>query len=79
MANDGPGRNSCSTPNSAPTKEAPPKVTPEQHQAAITSAEQRGYQRGLAAAEAQARTEAQRRTAAAHERIGRRLQSSPTG
>jgi flagellar assembly protein FliH len=62
-----------------PAKEAPPKVTPEQHQAAITSAEQRGYQRGLAAAEAQARTEAQRRTATAHERIAGALQKLAGG
>ena len=47
----------------------PPRITPEQHQAAITAAESRGYQRGMAAAEAQARTEAERRTAAAYERI----------
>jgi flagellar assembly protein FliH len=54
---------------------APPKITPEQHQAAITAAESRGYQRGMAAAEAQARTEAERRTAAAFERIANVLAS----
>jgi len=53
-----------------PVKEAPPKVATEDHEAAIAAAEQRGYQRGLTAAEAQARTEAERRTAIAHERIG---------
>jgi flagellar assembly protein FliH len=52
-----------------PVKDTTPKITPEQHQTAITAAEQRGYQRGMAAAEAQARTEAERRTAAAYERI----------
>jgi flagellar assembly protein FliH len=52
-----------------PVKEAPPRITPEDHQAAIAAAELRGYQRGLTAAEAQARTEAERRSAAAFERI----------
>ena len=52
-----------------PAKEAPPKITPADHQAAIAAAELRGYQRGLTAAEAQVRTEAERRTAAACERI----------
>jgi flagellar assembly protein FliH len=52
-----------------PVKAAPPKITPEEHQAAIAAAEQRGHQRGLAAAEAQARTEAERRTALAYERV----------
>ena len=52
-----------------PIKEAPPKITPADYDAAIAEAETRGYQRGMAAAEAQARTEAERRTAAAFERI----------
>jgi flagellar assembly protein FliH len=52
-----------------PVKEAPLRITPEEHQAAIAAAELRGYQRGLTAAEAQARTEAERRSAAAYERI----------
>jgi len=52
-----------------PVKEAPPKITPADYDAAIAAAETRGYQRGMAAAEAQARTEAERRTAAAFERI----------
>jgi len=52
-----------------PVKEAPPKISSEDHQAAIAAAELRGYQRGLTAAEAQARTAAERRTAAACERI----------
>lgn len=56
-----------------PVKAAPPKITPEEHQAAIAAAEQRGHQRGLAAAEAQARTEAERRTALAYERIAGQL------
>jgi flagellar assembly protein FliH len=53
----------------APVKEAPPRIAPEAHEAAVAAAERRGYQRGLAAAEAQARTEAERRTASAYERI----------
>jgi flagellar assembly protein FliH len=52
-----------------PVKEAPPKVSPEERHAEIAAAEQRGYQRGFTAAEAQARTEAERRTAVAYERI----------
>jgi flagellar assembly protein FliH len=52
-----------------PVKEAPPKITPADYDAAIAEADTRGYQRGMAAAEAQARTEAERRTAAAFERI----------
>jgi flagellar assembly protein FliH len=52
-----------------PVKEAPPKVTPEEVNLGIEEAERRGYQRGLTAAEAQARTEAERRTAIAYERI----------
>jgi flagellar assembly protein FliH len=52
-----------------PIREAPSKIAPEDHQAAIAAAELRGYQRGSTAAEAQARTEAERRTAAAYERI----------
>jgi flagellar assembly protein FliH len=47
-------------------KEAPPQITPEAHQAAVAAAELRG----VASAEAQARSEAERRTAAAYERIG---------
>ena len=50
-------------------KEAPPQITPEAHQAAVAAAELRGYERGVASAEAQARSEAERRTAAAYERI----------
>ena len=53
-----------------PAKEAPPKVATEDIEAAVAAAEQRGYHRGLTAAEAQARTEAERRTAIAYERIG---------
>jgi len=52
-----------------PVKEAPPKITPADHEAAIAEAETRSYQRGMAAAETQARTEAERRIAAAFERI----------
>jgi len=52
----------------SPVKETPPKISPADHQTAIAAAEQRGYQRGITAAEVQARTEAERRTAAACER-----------
>src|SRR5262249_9216938 len=44
-------------------------ITPEQLAAASAEGEARGYRNGLAAAEAQARTEAERRFAAAFERI----------
>ena len=50
-------------------KAPPPQITPDEHQAAVAAAEQRGYERGVASAEAQARSEAERRTAAAYERI----------
>jgi flagellar assembly protein FliH len=53
----------------APAKEATPTVAPAQHEAALAEAEARGYRNGTAAAEAQARTEAERRLAAAFERI----------
>ncbi len=53
-----------------PVKDTKPKITPEDYHAAIAEAEARGYRNGLTAAEAQARTEAERRTAAAFERIG---------
>ncbi|HWM47250.1 MAG TPA: FliH/SctL family protein [Xanthobacteraceae bacterium] len=48
----------------------PPKVDLARHQAEIAEAEARGYRNGVNAAEAQARTEAERRTAAALEGIG---------
>jgi flagellar assembly protein FliH len=57
-------------------KETPRRtITPEEHEAAVAAAEQRGYARGLSAAEVQARTEAQRRTAAASERMAAALMS----
>jgi flagellar assembly protein FliH len=56
-----------------PVKEAPPKISLADHQAAVAAAELNGYQRGVAAAEVQARTEAERRTAAACERIADEL------
>jgi flagellar assembly protein FliH len=52
------------------SKAAQPSITPAAHEAAVAEAEMRGYRNGMAAAEAQARTEAERRTAAAFERIG---------
>jgi flagellar assembly protein FliH len=56
-----------------PVRETAAKITPAEHQTAVATAEQRGYQRGLAAAEAQARTAAERRAAATHERIATAL------
>jgi flagellar assembly protein FliH len=53
----------------APPKEATPPVTAADHAAAVADADARGYRRGVSAAEAQARTEAERRLAAAFERI----------
>ncbi len=46
------------------------KIGIVEHQAALTEAEARGYQSGMNAAEAQARAEADRRSAAALEKIG---------
>lgn len=46
-----------------------PKITIAAHQAAIAEAEARGYRNGISAAEAQTRTEAERRSAAALERV----------
>jgi flagellar assembly protein FliH len=54
-------------------KEAPPRITPEEQEAAVAAAELRGHERGVASAEAQARSEADRRTAAAYERIAATL------
>jgi flagellar assembly protein FliH len=53
----------------AAAKEAAPAVAAAQHEAALAEAESRGYRNGVNAAEAQARTEAERRLAAAFERI----------
>lgn len=57
-----------SAPGSA--KETQPTISAAVHEAALAEAETRGYRNGMAAAEAQARTEAERRTAVAFERIG---------
>src|SRR5262245_63632884 len=46
-----------------------PAVPAAEHQAALAAAEARGFQAGMGAAEAQARTEAERRLALAFERI----------
>lgn len=51
-------------------REAQPAVTVAAHEAALADAEMRGYRSGMASAEAQARTEAERRTAMTFERIG---------
>jgi flagellar assembly protein FliH len=48
---------------------AEPTVATSAHQAAITEAETRGYQNGVMSAEAQAKAEAERRSAIALERI----------
>jgi flagellar assembly protein FliH len=55
---------------SGAAKSAAPAITVADHEKALAEAETRGYRNGMAAAEAQARTEAERRTAAAFERIG---------
>jgi flagellar assembly protein FliH len=47
----------------------PPKITMAAHETAVAEAEARGYRNGLSAAEAQMRTEAERRSATALERI----------
>lgn len=52
---------------------AEPKIDLAAHQAQIAEAEARGYRNGLNAAEAQARTEAERRMAIALEHIGAAL------
>lgn len=58
----------------APAKaKTEPTISPDEHAAAIAAAEQRGYQKGLVAAEAQARTQAERQTAAAFDRIAAAL------
>jgi len=53
---------------------AEPKIDLAAHKAELAEAESRGYRAGLAAAEAQARTEAERRTAAAFEAIAAALE-----
>jgi len=50
-------------------KEVEPKITVAAHEAAVADAAARGYRQGLNAAEAQANTESERRSAAAFERI----------
>ena len=50
-----------------------PKITVAAHEAAVAEAEARGYRNGVSAAEAQARTEAERRSALALERISQTL------
>src|SRR5580704_4874030 len=58
---------------SAAAKVTTPAVPAVEHQAAVAEAEQRGYRNGVNAAEAQARTEAERRLAGAFERIASAL------
>jgi flagellar assembly protein FliH len=53
---------------SAP-KAVQPTIAASQHEAEVAEAETRGYRNGMNAAEAQARTEAERRVAGAFERI----------
>jgi flagellar assembly protein FliH len=53
----------------AAAPQAQPAVAVAQHEAVVAEAETRGYRNGMNAAEAQARTEAERRLAAAFERI----------
>jgi flagellar assembly protein FliH len=58
---------------SAAAKVTTPAIPAVEHQAAVAEAEQRGYRGGVNAAEAQARTEAERRLAGAFERIASAL------
>jgi len=58
---------------SAAAKVTTPAIPAVEHQAALVEAEQRGYRNGVNAAEAQARTEAERRLAGAFERIASAL------
>lgn len=51
-------------------RDTQPAITMAAHEAALVDAEMRGYRNGMTAAEVQARTEAERRTALAFERIG---------
>jgi flagellar assembly protein FliH len=53
----------------AATKDAVPAIAAAQYEADLVEAETRGYRNGMNAAEAQARTEAERRLAGAFERI----------
>jgi flagellar assembly protein FliH len=55
---------------SGAAKASAPTISVADHEKALAEAETRGYRNGMAAAEVQARTEAERRTAAAFERIG---------
>ncbi len=59
-------------------KDAAPTISTAQHEAAIAEAEARGYRNGMNAAEAQARTEAERRLASAFERIATGLEQLRT-
>lgn len=58
---------------------ATPKIDLAVHEAEIAAAEARGYRSGLAAAEAQARTEAERRSALAMENIGAAIERLTAG
>ena len=59
-------------------KAAAPTISTAEHEAAIAEAETRGYRNGMNAAEAQARTEAERRLASAFERIANGLEQLRT-
>lgn len=56
-----------------------PVLTLAEHQVKLAEAEATAYRNGMAAAEAQARTEAERRTAQAMERIGQAIDSVARG
>ena len=56
------------------SRDTQPAITVAAHEAALADAEMRGYHNGMASAEAQARTEAERRNAIAFERIGDALE-----
>jgi flagellar assembly protein FliH len=59
-------------------KAAEPTITAVAHQAAVAEAEARGYRNGLTAAEAQVRTEAERKMAASFERVAQSLEQLAT-
>jgi flagellar assembly protein FliH len=59
-------------------KQAAPAISTADHQAAIAEAEMRGYRSGVNAAEAQARTDVERRIAAGFERIASALEQMRT-
>jgi len=73
-----PGKFMFDNDFSPAAKAAAPTVSTAQLEAAIAEAETRGYRNGMNAAEAQARTEAERRLAGAFERIAHGIEQLRT-